>query len=101
MSADNLKAIAHEELNYISAMDTDEIRTTLLDDVMPEAAVPDDYEQVLELAEFTPFDEDAFLYYRPVTQGNQRYVVTFDVHRFLDDKRHRHKKIESVEQWVT
>ena len=100
VSADNLQTIGHSELQYVSAMDADEIRTTLLDDVMPEAATPDDFEQVLALREFQPFDENALLYYRPVEKNHQRYVITFDVQRFLEQTRHRRKKMEEVESWI-
>ncbi len=100
VSADNLQTIGHGELQYVSAMDADEIRTTLLDDVMPDAATPDDFEQVLALREFQRFDENAFLYYRPMEKDHQRYVVTFDVQRFYEQTRHRRTKMEGIEQWI-
>jgi len=66
------------------SMDKDEIRTTLLDEVMPDIATPDDWEQVIAMREFRPWDENEFLFYRPIMLGDNRYVVTFDVQRFLD-----------------
>ena len=100
VSADNLQTIGHSELQVVSAMDANEIRTTLLDDVMPEAATPDDFEQVLALREFLPLDENALLYYRPMEKNHQRYVVTFDVQRFYEQTRHRRTRMEGVEQWI-
>lgn len=100
VSADNLKEIEKEKLSYISAMDKDEIRTTLLDTVMPEAATPEDWEQVVAMREFQPWDENEFLFYRPVTRGENRYIVTFDVQRFIEQTKHRDRQMASIEQSV-
>lgn len=100
VSADNLKVIDHEKLSYISAMDKDEIRNTLLDTVMPDAATPEDWEQVVAMREFRPWDENQFLFYRPITQGGKRYIVTFDVQRFIEKTKHRKRQMETIEQAV-
>lgn len=100
VSADNLAAIEKNTLHYVSAMDTDEIRTRLLDLVMPEAATPDDWEQVIALHEFRPVDESDSLFYREVQLAGQRYVLTFDAGRFLDQTKHRERRMQAVEQEI-
>lgn len=100
VSAGNLKAIEQRQLKYVSAMDKDEIRTTLLDEVMPDAATPEDWEQVIAMREFLPWDENGFLFYRPVILGDNRYIVTFDVQRFLDQTKHRKRQMQHIEQSI-
>ncbi|BCJ87704.1 IS1634 family transposase [Effusibacillus dendaii] len=100
VSADNLKAIGQQQLKYVSAMDKDEIRTTLLDKIMPDAATSEDWEQVVAMREFRPWDENEFLFYRPVVLSDRRYIVTFDVQRFLDQTKHRKRQMQNVEQSI-
>ena len=100
VSADNLAVIEKNALHYVSAMDTDEIRTRLLGLVMPEAATPEDWEQVIALHEFQPVDESDSLFYREVQLADQRYVLTFDAGRFLDQTKQRERRIQAVEQEV-
>ena len=100
VSAHNLKIIGQQKLKYVSAMDKDEIRTTLLDEVMPDAATPDDWEQVVAMRGFLPWDENEFLFYRPVMLGDSRYIVTFDVQRFIDQTKNRKRQMQSVEQTI-
>lgn len=100
VSAGNLQAIADQDYQYVSAMDKDEIRTTMLDQVMPDAATPDNWEQVLAMREFQPCDKNESLLYLPVFLEGQRYIVTFDVQRFLDQTKTRQRQINAVEQWV-
>lgn len=100
VSADNLKTIEQRQLKYVSAMDKDEIRVTLLDEVMPDAATPEDWEQVVALREFRPWDENELLFYRPIILGDNRYIVTFDVQHFLDQTKHRKRQMQHVEQSI-
>lgn len=100
VSADNLTTIEKNALKYVSAMDTDEIRTRLLDQVMTEAATPDNWEQVITLHHFRPVDESDSLYYRELQLADQRYVLTFDVGRFLDQTKQRERRKRAVEQEV-
>lgn len=100
VSANNLKSIDQEQLKYVSAMDKDEIRTTLLDEVMPVAATTEDWEQVLAIREFHACDENEFLFYRPLSQDGNRYLVTFDVGRFHDQTKQRQRQIQHVEQMI-
>lgn len=100
VSAGNLKMIEQRQLKYVSAMDKDEIRTTLLDEIMPEAATPEDWEQVVAVREFRPWDENEFLYYRPIMLDGNRYIVTFDVQRFLDQTKHRKRQMQHIERSI-
>lgn len=100
VSSGNLQTIRQENLHYISAMDKDEIRTTLLDEVMPDAATLEDWEQVVAMREFQPYDDNQFLFYRALMLDEKRYIVTFDVQRFIDQTKHRKRQMQNVEQWV-
>lgn len=100
VSTDNLKTICKKQLKYVSAMDKDEIRTTVLDEVMPSAATADDWEQVVAMRAFRSWDENEFLYYRPVTIGGNRYIVTFDVQRFLDQTKHRKCQMRHIQDTI-
>lgn len=100
VSARNLQAIVDCEYQYVSAMDKDEIRTTLLDLVMPIAANPANWEQVMALQEFQPCNENGFLFYLSVVVEGQRYVVNFDVQRFLDQTKTRQRQINAIDAWV-
>lgn len=100
VSANNLSTIEQHALNYVSAMDTDEIRTRLLDQVMTQAATPDDWEQVIALHGFQSVDESDALFYRELQLADQRYVLTFDVGRFLDQTKQRERRIRAVEDEV-
>lgn len=100
VSAANLQAIEKQSFHYVSAMDQDEIRMLLLDKVMPEAATPENWEQVLALQEFQPFDEQEFLFFRQLEVDGTRYIVTFDVQRFYDQTKHRKRQIQAVMQGI-
>lgn len=100
VSASNLQAIADQKYQYVSAMDKDEIRTTLLDQVMPDSATPDNWEQIMAMREFQPCHDNDSLFYLPVVLEEQRYIVTFDVQRFLDQTKTRRRQIQAVVQWV-
>ena len=97
VSKENLEYLVDQGHQYVSAMDKDEIRTSLLDLVMPEAAKPEDWEQVMAMREFIPYDDNAFLFYRSLILEGKRYTVTFDVQRFLDQTKHRQRSIKAVE----
>lgn len=100
VSADNLKVIGSEQLKYVSAMDKDEIRTTLLDEVMPVAATTEDWEQVIALREFRPFEAHEGLHYRPIIREHNRYLVTFDEQRFHDQTKQRKRKMDHAEEAI-
>jgi transposase len=100
VSKENLEHLTDQGHHYVSAMDKDEIRTTLLDLVMPEAAKPQDWEQVLAMRGFIPYDDNELMFYRSLIVEGNRYTVTFDVQRFLDQTKQRQRSIEAVEAQV-
>lgn len=101
VSADNLKAIEDEQWVYVSAMDRDEINSSIFfASALPEPATPDDFEQILAMQEFVPVDDNAFLYCREFTLDNKRYILTFDVARFLHERRLHMAKLDEITQWV-
>jgi hypothetical protein len=81
-------------------MDKDEIRTTLLDEVLPVAATTENWEQVLALQEFNACDENEFLFYRPLSRDGNRYLITFDVGRFHDQTKQRQRQNQHLEQMI-
>lgn len=101
VSTENLKYIRHNELNYISAMDKDEIKALdIFSDAMPEAAAADSFEQILAMNEFLPVDENAFLYYREFVKEEHRYIFSFDVARFFEDLKSTERRIEQAIEWI-
>lgn len=101
VSADNLSFIQQEGLWYISAMDKDEIKATgILDSAMPEPASLDDWEQILAMQEFQPFDDNGFLYYREYYRDGYRYILSFDVARFLEEQKARNRRLEQAKAWI-
>jgi len=101
VSADNLALIQKKGLWYISALDRDEIKPIgILDSAMPEPASPDDWEQVLAMREFQPYDDDGLLYYREFCQEKHRYILFFDVARFLADCKARNRRLKQAHDWI-
>ena len=101
VSTDNLLTLEGQEWKYVSAMDRDEIATSsFFDEALPEPATPDDWEQIMAMREFIPFDENRFLFFREFELGNRRYIISFDVARFLDEQKKLKQRIEQVLNWV-
>lgn len=101
VSADNLACIEQGELWYISAMDKNEIKKTgILDLAIPEAISLDNWKQDLSLREFQSVNKNGSLYYREFTQDGCRYVVSFDVVRFLSDRKSRQNRLKQVQDWI-
>lgn len=101
VSHDNLALIQEKELWYISALDRDEIKSTgILDLAMPEPVFPEDWEQVLAMREFRPYDEDGLLYYREFCYEECRYILFFDVARFLADFKARKRRLKEAHDWI-
>lgn len=101
VSADNLLALEGQNWEYVSAMDRDEIAVSgFFNKSLPEPASPDDWEQVMAMREFIPFDENGFLFFREFEIENRRYILTFDVSRFLDEHNLQRRKIQRVYDWV-
>lgn len=100
VSADNLKALEGEGWDYVSAMDRDEIAVSpFFATALPEPPMPGDWEQILAMREFLPLEED-LLYYREFVLESRRYILFFDVARFLNEHQAQLKKIERALQWL-
>nr|WP_242652615.1 IS1634 family transposase [Desulfofarcimen acetoxidans] len=98
VSTDNIVALESEKWTYVSAMDRDEIKKAdFFNTAIPESATPDNYEQIMVMQEFIPFDENAFLYYREFIIDDRRYIVTFDVARFFDE---HHAQLNNITYFV-
>lgn len=54
----------------------------------------------MAMREFQPCDDNDSLFYLPVVLEGQRYIVTFDVQRFLDQTKTRQRQIQAVETSV-
>jgi len=101
VSADNLMSLEAMAWNYVSALDRDEIVTTgFLEEALPEPAYPHDWEQVLAMREFIPFDENQLLFYREFTREGRRYILTFDVARFLEEYRSQEQRLNKAIAWL-
>lgn len=102
VSADNLALIQKNELWYISALDKDEIKPTgILDIAMPEPVSPDDWNQVLVMHEFKPYDDNGLLYYREFYYDKHRYILLFDIARFQADYKTRKRRVKEAHDWIT
>ena len=101
VSADNLISLEATAWNYVSALDRDEIVSAgFLEEALPEPAFPRDWEQVMALKEFVPFDENQFLFYREFTKEGRRYILTFDVARFLEEYRSLEQRLNKAVAWL-
>ena len=101
VSSDNLLALEGQNWEYVSAMDRDEITVSgFFKQVLPEPASPEDWEQVMAMREFIPFDENGFLFFREFEIDIRRYILTFDVARFLDEHNLQKRKIGQVLDWA-
>jgi hypothetical protein len=82
-------------------MDRDEIATSgFFEEALPEPATPDDWEQIMAMREFIPFDENSFLFFREFEFGKRRYILSFDVARFLDEWKMLKQRIQEVLEWI-
>jgi transposase len=101
VSAENLASLEAETWTYVSAMDKDEIQKAAFFGIaVPEPASPEDYEQIMAVQEFLPINENAFLYYREFVVEDRRYILTFDVARFLAEHKAQLKKIANLKEWI-
>jgi transposase len=100
VSADNLKALEKTKWDYVSAMDRDEINVlTFFETALPMPPMPEDWEQILPMQEFQPIEDD-ILYYREFEDDNRRYIITFDIARFLDEHQIQRNKVEQIKRWL-
>jgi transposase len=98
VSADNLISLEATAWNYVSALDRNEIG--FLEEALPEPAFPQDWEQVMALREFVPFDENQLLFYREFTNEQRRYILTFDVARFLKEYHSLERRLNQAITWL-
>jgi transposase len=98
---ENLLTIESTELAYVSAMDRDEIACSdFFQQALPESVSPDDWEQVMAMQEFVPFDENGFLYLREFQSEQRRYIFAFDVARFQYERRLQLRKLGQALDWI-
>jgi transposase len=101
VSQDHLGLLEDEEMTYLSAMDKNEMAChPLFEQVMPEAATKDDYEQVLAVQGFQPIDENEFFFVREERMDRRRYIFSFDVSRFYEDIKSRSKRVHQFLSWI-
>jgi transposase len=101
VSSENLQSLEGEKWSYVSAMDRDEIAISdFFLAALPDSPTLQDWEQVMAMREFIPFDEDKLLYFREFVDGKHRYVLTFDVARFQGEQRMHRKRMERVLAWI-
>ncbi|MHB1419283.1 MAG: IS1634 family transposase [Bacillota bacterium] len=101
VSSENLQSLEGEKWSYVSAMDRDEIAISDFFLVaLPDPPTLQDWEQVMAMREFIPFDEDYLLYFREFVDGAHRYILTFDVGRFQDEQRMHQKRMDQVLAWI-
>jgi transposase len=100
VSADNPKTLEKTNWDYVSVMDRDEINVlSFFQTALPTPPMPEDWEQVLAMQEFQPIDDD-ILYYREFEDDNRRYIITFDLARFLDEHQIQRNKVEQIDRWL-
>lgn len=101
VSQDHLDLLEEEEMTYLSAMDKNEMAChPLFEQVMPDAATKDDYEQVMAVQGFQPIDENEFFFVREERLDRRRYIFSFDVSRFYEDIKSRSKRVKQFLTWA-
>lgn len=101
VSKDNLAFIREKDLWYISALDKDEIKSSdIFELALPEPVSPDDWDQVLAMREFQRVDDDGLLYCREFNLKEHRYILFFDVARFLADFKARKNRLKEAYDWI-
>lgn len=101
VSSDNLHSLEDEKLSYVSAMDKDEVaNAAFFKEALPDAATLEDWEQIMAMREFIPFDENEFLYFREFAEDERRYILAFDVARFIDEHKSYVSKINQIKEWI-
>jgi transposase len=100
VSSDNLALLEEETWAYISCLDKDEIVSlSFFDAAIPGPVTPSDYEDAMRDIGFEPFDENRRLFLKEKT-GQRRHILTFDVDRFLDERRQQERKLKQALTWI-
>jgi transposase len=101
ISKDNLLALEGGGWQYVSAMDRDEIENApFFEEALPRAVLPEDYEQVMAAWGFAPFEQDGVLYFREFEEGKRRYILSFDVNRFLEERKRQGERLREGLDWI-
>ena len=101
VSSNNLLAMEEAQWTYVSAMDRDEIATSsFFNESLPEPPMIDDWEQHMAMHEFVPFDENATLFFRELMIDQHRFILAFDVARFIHERRAQERKVQQVLTWI-
>jgi len=101
VSNENLLNLKDEKLAYVSAMDKDEIaNAAFFRNALPAPATLNDWEQIMAMQEFIPFDENELMFFRELEGYSQRYILTFDVARFIDEHKSHISKLNQIKEWV-
>lgn len=100
-SKSNLGCIEDAGYHYITGLDIDEIRK--LDaktKVIPEYMEEMEYDIELYMKEYEMINENDTLFTREMIIDGQRCVISFDVSRFMADRKNRVNAIEKVTSWI-
>lgn len=101
-SEKNLDYINDNELNFITALGSDEIRS--MEEyrlAVPEPVEMDSYDITLSMNEFLPADENNLMYYREFIKNGKRYILGFNVQRFLLERKAYEEKIADITEWFS
>ncbi len=102
VSSENLQSLEGEKWFYVSTMDRDELAISdFFLTALPEPPTLQDWEQVMAMREFIPFDEDQLLYFREFVDGKHRYILTFDVARFQVEQKMHQKGMDQILSWIS
>lgn len=100
-SEENLQYIRENGYSFVSGLDAAEIRKLkAFDEVMPEAVGDNDYDMIMAMRGFVAVDEDHLLYGREINSDGWKYIFSFDVSRFLADRKTREKTLKQVSDWL-
>ena len=101
VSSNNLLVMEEAEWTYVSAMDRDEITTaSFFNEVLLDPPMIDNWEQLMAMCEFIPFDDNATLFFRELMIDRHRYILAFDVARFIHERHAQERKIKQVLTWI-
>jgi transposase len=102
VSEDNIKLISISELEYISAVDSDEIKNNCyFKEAIPIALKEDKYVEMLEANGFKSIDTTKQKYYRHFSSENHRFIVYFDIFKYHNDVNTFNKRLIRMTEWIS
>lgn len=102
VSTGNLAILEGKEWSYISCLDRDEVgNLEFFQSAIPKAVTPNDYEEVITRREFLPYDDSRILYLKEYRGEDRRYILSFDVGRFLTERQLQLQKLDQVKKWIS